>query len=67
MSETILKRIAVIAMLVDHAAVIFLERAVQPGTGLMLAVSSDFLYRQTGENNSERSSLRLQTRSFRFI
>ena len=45
MSETILKRIAVIAMLVDHAAVIFLERAVQPGTGLMLAVSSDFLYR----------------------
>ena len=32
-------------MLVDHAAVIFLERAVQPGTGLMLAVSSDFLYR----------------------
>ena len=45
MSETILKRIAVIAMLIDHAAVIFLERAVQPETGLMLAVSSDSLYR----------------------
>ena len=45
MNETILKRIAVIAMLIDHAAVIFLERAVQPETGLMLAVSSDSLYR----------------------
>ena len=45
MSETILKRIAEIAMLIDHAVVIFLERAVQPETGLMLAVSSDSLYR----------------------
>lgn len=44
LSETWLKRLAVLAMLVDHAAVIFLERTLDAGTGVMLAGSSDALY-----------------------
>ena len=44
LSETFLKKIAVFTMLVDHVAVIFLERTLDTGTGVMLAGSSDVLY-----------------------
>ena len=44
LSETFLKRIAVLTMLVDHAAVIFLERTLDAETGVMLAGSQDALY-----------------------